>query len=280
MVSIDEGRCRHCDLCARVCPDGIIELGPSLTPEANRLCIECGHCYSVCPTGAITMRGRGDGETEAAPAGIEPERMLALLQARRSRRVYRPGPVSPEHMRAIVAAASCAPSAMNARRVRAYVVTDEERIARIRAAMLRHYRRLHRLARLPGLALLWRLLGRSPDQWHVIVHGLANVTRGDGHDRLFFHAGTLLAFTVPKREPEFAADAWLAAQNAVIYAETIPVATCYNGMLSVAANSSGTVRALLGVPRRERVVAALTLGYPDVSYRRPIERPDMETVWL
>lgn len=74
-------------------------------------------------------------------------------------------------------------------------------------------------------------------------------------------------------------DAWIAAQNAVIYAEAIGVATCYNGFLIHAANHDRELRMLLGPGKGEKVVAVLNLGYPRRRFRRAAPRRIMDTAW-
>ncbi len=57
----DEGRCKECGVCARICPYGAIDLDPTPVFDEN-LCQSCWACYNHCPEGAI-LAGRftGDG---------------------------------------------------------------------------------------------------------------------------------------------------------------------------------------------------------------------------
>jgi len=282
MISIDEAKCKHCNLCHVACPDGIIAKGPQIRVEAHQFCIQCGHCFAVCPQNAITLLDFEGIETPPIPqrVPIDSELMMALLATRRSARAYEPQTVSREHLEAILRAASWAPSSMNARPVRAYVYTDQAMIARIRDETARFYSRLLRLLSLPGFPILWRVLGRDPRQLGQLAYGLTYITTSDDKpDPILYDARTLISFTVPKRDKEAAGDAWLAAQNAVLYAETIPVVTCYNGFAIAAANNSRRLRAAMGVPKSEQVVVVLTLGYPKLRFLRQPPRRTMDSVW-
>ena len=248
-----------------------------MSAAVARYCIACGHCLAACPEDAITVEGFEGVATPLLPSRppVTPEAMMALLCDRRSGREYRPEPVRREHLDAMMQAASSAPSALNSRPVRAYVLSDSAALAGVRDAVQCHYRRLLRLAALPGFTLIWRVQGHSAAQFEMLRHSLRGITTaGDQSDPLLHGAPALLAFTTARGAVHAQGDAWLAAHNAVLYAETIPVATCYNGYTAIAANGSGAVRRALGVPRGEEVVAVLTLGYPKRRHlRRPPRRP-------
>lgn len=276
---IDRDVCTGCNLCHEVCPDGIIAPGPALPPETAQYCAECGHCAAICPVEAVSL---ASGEmTQPIPAGapVAPGAAMALLRGRRSVRLYKPEPVSSQHLEAILAAAATYPSSANMRPVRASVITDAARIAAIRRATESLCRTVLRVLRLPGAGLLGRFVGYPPAEVRRLVHGLRHIAEGEG-DHLFHGATALLVFSVPKAYRESVGDAWLAAENAVIYAETIPVGTCYNGVLTLAASVKPGLKAMLGVPRGDKLVAALTLGYPRAPFRRLPPWPPMPTTWL
>jgi hypothetical protein len=67
---------------------------------------------------------------------------------------------------------------------------------------------------------------------------------------------------------------------AIMYAETIPVGTCYNGLLIIAMNEDPSIKPLLKIPREESVVSGFTLGYPDEEHFRYPPRRPMQTTWV
>jgi len=282
MIEIDEAKCNGCNLCASVCIGGPIYEGPEVREDSRIICVECGHCYAVCPEGAISLKGFEDivsYELGKKPP-VDGPAMMALLRGRRSGRSYKPEPVSREHVGEIIEAASLAPSAHNGHLTRAYVYYDEDTISRIRDRTIRYYQRLVRFFEAPGFPFIWRLMGLDPEELEVLKGAFKSLWQSDKNDDiLLYHSRTLLAFTAPRRNAMALGDAWIAAQNAVNYAEAIGMTTCYNGFLIHAANHDAALRKLMGIPKGERLVAVLNLGYPKRRYLRSAPRRAMDTVW-
>ncbi|HOS44056.1 MAG TPA: nitroreductase family protein, partial [Armatimonadota bacterium] len=274
-MTIDHIRCTRCQACVAACPERLIGAGPVTDPDLATYCLRCGHCLAACPAGAIAVEGVGEAP---AGAGVSSAALLALLRARRSGRQYTNEPVAREHLRALLDAAATAPSAKNFRAVKVYVYTDAATITALRAATVACYRRLRGLLRLPGHRVLYRLLGVPAALHEKLDHDARFLTATDG-DPLLHGARTLLAFTAPRGWAQGVGDAWLAAHSAVLYAETIPLATCYNGFVAQAAGMDGRVRRALGVPARETTVAVLTLGYPAARPHRALVREGLAAAW-
>jgi nitroreductase len=128
---------------------------------------------------------------------------------------------------------------------------------------------------------VWRLIGLDPEELEVLTYAFKGLWESDKNDDiLLYHSRTLLAFTAPRRNAMALGDAWIAAQNAVNYAESIGVATCYNGFLIQAAKYDAALRKLMGIPKGEKLAAALNLGYPKRRFVRAAPRRTMDTTWL
>ena len=243
---------------------------------------ECGHCYAICPEGAIILEGYADIETSelGREPAVEGSSMMALLKGRRSGRLFTPEPVSREHIEELIEAASCAPSAHNAHLVRAYVYRDEKTVGEISEGTRGHYRRLLKMFGRPGLPLMWRLMGYDPGELEELKVAFALLLEPAKRDEILnYGSNTILAFTAPRRNTLAVGDAWIAAQNAVIHAEAIGVANFYNGFIIMAATQSRPLRKVMGIPRDQKVVAVLTLGYPKRRFRREAPRKTMPTTW-
>ena len=281
MIRIDTERCTQCDLCSQVCPVGIVQPGPEIDERLHGHCLQCGHCYAVCPPGAITVLDlEGPAGDDRRPARVEPDAMMSLLMMRRSVREFRDEPVSEEHLRAILDAASCAPSAKNARPVEATVYRGADCLQRIYDATISHYKGLLAQSERFYFPWMWRLSGRSTEGLPRLRAGVQFlVTPREGEDRLLYHCRTLLGFTAPARDPMGQGDAWLASHNATLYAETLGVGSCHNGYITYAAHSSKSVAEALELPGGRAMVALLMLGYPRLRYMRPAPRKAMPTQW-
>lgn len=281
MVKIDESKCNGCNLCYEVCIEGPILKGPRIK-KTGSICFECGHCYAICPEDAIILEGFEDVETAelADQPAVRVDAMMGLLKGRRSGRMYKPKPVSREHVRQLVEAASLAPSADNAHPVKAYVYYDEGLIDEIGKKTRGYYRYLLRLFNAPGFPVAWRLSGLKPEELARLKYVFASLLNpSKREDILTYGAKTLLVFTAPRFNTMAVGDAWIAAQNAVNCAETIGVSTCYNGYIIMAAAHTRSLRRVMGIPSREKVVAVLTLGYPKRRFGREAPRRCMEIIW-
>ena len=284
MIVIDEKLCQNCHHCVAACPNHIIFKGPRFHRMAAPFCIKCGHCASACPEKAITVMGYQGAQTLELPESVpvEPDQMMLMLKGRRSVRAYKGRPVAKKHLKAIIEAAAVAPSASNQHTVKAYVYTDAEVIDRIRKQTIAYYAKLLRMLTLPGANIAATRLGpMSPATYDYYKQAFKMLTDPrDKRDKLFRHTRTLLAFTAPAGDEMAAADAYFASHNAVLYAQTIPVGSCYNGFLVAAAGKNARVKAAMKIPKNEKVVTTMTLGYSKLRYHRTAPRKDMETLWF
>jgi len=275
MIRIDEAICTKCNTCSDYCAAGIIAEGPEIKEEVHKYCNACGHCAVACPSGAISILGFEGLEVPAYTNDIpvSSQALEALLRRRRSIRHYRSEPVSREHLEKIIEAASMVPSGMNLRAFRAYVCTDKDIIVQVHRKTTDYFARF-----VEGLKQPVEGMPDSVLEYFLYALDRLVLNPPEGKDSLFWNAAALLVFTATT--PISIGDAWTASFAAVMYAETIPIGTCYNGLLTVGLNGDPSIRALLKIPQEELVVSGLTLGYPDEEhYRYPPRRP-MLTTWI
>lgn len=283
MIVIDEKKCDSCNICFFTCPGELIEKGPKIKKGPDKYCIECGHCVAVCPKEAITLLDFEGIEISVVPkeSKINGKAMMSLLKCSRSIRNYKPGLISREHMEEIVEAASNAPSGHNARAVKAYVCQDKKVIEMIRKRTMFFYRIVHMYMKMPGIIPMMKLFGMNTREFELWEYTLGEVLpTKSGRDLLMHNTENLLVFTAPMLNPTvLLADAQIAAQNAVVYAESIGVGTCYNGFSGIYANFDPAIRKALGIPWKEAIIAVLTMGYPKIKYTREAPRKIMPTHW-
>ncbi len=177
------------------------------------------------------------GGPDATPAEAGPwNDTLALLLSHRSVRGYRPDPVPAGTLEALVAAAQSAATSSNLQTWSVVEVSAPE----TRAALARIASNQKHIEECP-LFLVW----------------LADVSR---NTRLAAEEGTVLEGQ-PYLETFLVAaiDAALAAQNAVVAAESLGLSTVYIGALR---NRPEEVASLLGLPPGTMGVFGLCVGYP------------------
>ena len=63
-ITIDENRCKGCELCTTVCPKDLIHMAtyfsargyrPAILVDSNEQCTGCLLCATICPDVAITV---------------------------------------------------------------------------------------------------------------------------------------------------------------------------------------------------------------------------------
>lgn len=174
---------------------------------------------------------------DAAPTGTAWNDTIAHLLAHRSVRAYRPDPVPAGTIETLVAAAQSAASSSNLQVWSVVAIEDAQ--ARARLAELAGGQQ--HIAQAP-LILLWVAdLARA-----VQIAEDAEVP-SEGFE--FLESYTVATI-----------DAALAAQNAVVAAESLGLGTVYIGGLR---NKPEDVAALAGLPPRSYVVFGLVVGHPD-----------------
>ncbi len=80
-VTIDQTRCKGCELCVATCPEKVLGLSKDINekgyfyavPVAEDKCIGCRHCTMVCPDTAITIEVKG--KTNTRPEALDEKRM-------------------------------------------------------------------------------------------------------------------------------------------------------------------------------------------------------------
>lgn len=190
-------------------------------------------CEISAPSRTASLRARY-GDDAIPPAGPW-NATLDLLLAHRSVRFYLPSPLPEGMLETLVAAAQSASTSSNLQTWSAVAVTDPDAKRKL-AAVAANQRHVMECP----LFLVW----------------LADISR---NQRLGAAAGVTME-VMPYLETFFVAgiDAALAAQNAVIAAESLGLSTVYIGALR---NDPVAVASILGLPQGAAGVFGLCVGY-------------------
>ena len=262
LIAIDPARCRRDGVCVATCPLGLITMtdaGPVVAPADARFCVECGHCVAICPTGALAHRA----QTTVAPLPEDwrsrPETVTALLQGRRSIRVYRQKPVDRDTLARVVDLARFAPSGVNRQPVRWLILYEREQVHRLAGAVI-EWMRTAVAARSPAAERFG--LGRLVTGWDA------------GRDMICRDAPHLIAAYASQQEPTAPTACLIALTHLEIAALPFGLGTCWAGYVMMAAAQSPAVAAALDVPAGHGMHGAMLIGYPRFDYQRvPARRP-------
>ncbi|MCZ8373978.1 MAG: NADPH-dependent oxidoreductase [Beijerinckiaceae bacterium] len=191
---------------------------------------------AVTPRDGLEKLVRARYRNGALPAVLQGNETLALLAAHRSVRAYKPDPLPEGTLETLVLAAQSAATSSNLQTWSVVAVTDPARKAVLAEVAGGQKHILQAPLMLVWLADLSRLKVLA-DRRKQAAEGLDYLEMG------------IVAVV----------DAALAAQNAVIAAESLGLGTVYIGALR---NDPGRVAALLGLPEMAFAVFGLCVGYP------------------
>jgi nitroreductase/NAD-dependent dihydropyrimidine dehydrogenase PreA subunit len=268
---IDTTKCKKDNICAAVCPLGIIEKGdksasPTQAGNAEELCVSCGHCVAACPTGALSHREMTPEQCTPIKEELllKPGQAEQLLRGRRSIRAYRAAPVDRALLTRIVATASAAPSGHNTQPVEWLIIHDASEVRR-----------------LTGLVIDWMrfMIQQKPDfakallLQHVVAKweaGIDAVCRSAPHVVVTHaHKDNMMAQS--------------ACTIALAYLELAALANgigaCWAGYFDVAARYWPPLQKELGLPVDHTSYGAMMVGYAQYKYYRIPLRKEARISW-
>jgi nitroreductase/NAD-dependent dihydropyrimidine dehydrogenase PreA subunit len=253
ILGIDAGKCTQCEQCVKDCPALMFSKGVSGTVEYGNpasVCIECGHCVAICPTDAI-RRDNMDSVAEfpevKTPAQLIPHaNLLKFMQSLRSIRRYKKDPVPRQVLDLVITALSYAPAGTNLRNVNYVILSDPAKKSTISEMVAAQ------ISSNPISGAMYR--------------GMIQQKRAQGKDPIFFNAPHVIVGHSSDESGIDRMNCSIALTYGTLAAQSLGLATCWNGFLIMAAEADKDIRKLLGV--RGHVQGALTIGYPDVKYQR------------
>jgi len=288
MISIDESKCNLCGLCVPVCVRRILTKGEKSIQITDRsLCIACGHCKAVCPTDAPQLPGMNEQfqpilPNEEIPAAAA---LFRFFRRRRSLRRYRPDPVEKEKLKMLIEAGRYAPTGSNRQACEYLAVSGRkilDQVCTLATQALQEEGRKIREAADTYLRekqpLPEDLVSQQffPAVWERIAQKWT-----EGADQLLHHAPALVLIQIKEHAAATAEiDAGIAATHMTLLAEALGLGTCFIAFLVRALQGSNELRGLLKISERNRVYAALTVGYPAVTYLRLVGRRPAQVQWV
>jgi nitroreductase/NAD-dependent dihydropyrimidine dehydrogenase PreA subunit len=282
-IRIDGERCRDCSACKRVCPSVRFKGYAAITDIGPDGCLRCGHCLAVCPNGAIIHEGFDAAAFTPLAPPPSPESVLEIVRLRHSIRQYAKRPVERAQWNALLAAMAYAPSGMNARPMRAIVVSDPEKLTALSHLAIEFYAGLLQMLKSPSKRLLLRLTVGRKDY--------ADLRRGErelaeicarakeGIDPILHGAPGALILHAKRDAACGRDDCLLAAMTAMLFAPSLGLGTCLIGFLLPPLQRMPAMRVLINLPADDDAYAVLAVGHPSVSYHHAPPRPGIPVTW-
>ena len=252
-ILINKEKCIGCELCVKDCPSSYLHIENGKAHAGDVGCLECGHCYAICPQGAIRMMNYDCTEEAVVPmTEIPSDTLLAAMKSRRTIRQFTDQAVEPEKIQKILEAGRYSPTGGNSQNVLFTILGSKQKKAEEICVDL--FRK--------GTDLAERLKAFS-DRFNITDN--------------FFFKGAPLVIVVSGRS---SVDAGLASSYMEIMAESLGLGVLYSGFFVMCTKISRKLRKLLGIPKGQKVVTCMVIGYPAVKYQRIVPRKPLQSKTL
>lgn len=262
IINIDKSKCVKCGICAEICPSCILTMGtegPECTSETS--CMACGHCVAICPTKAFSnSRCPIEEQDPISMPILDQKTAYNFLRMRRSIRNFKPELVSEDKLRQLLDIARYAPSAGNTQGLYYIVVSDKELIKKITKATIDWMQE-----RIEGHDMRRRYFMKTL----AVYERGADIIARDANQLIFALSRRMNTTGISNCE-----QAWAYVE---LYAPTIGLGTTIMGFIQSCAQADyQPMLDLLNVPKKQKLVGTLMVGYPKYKYLRLVDRQHLK----
>ncbi len=259
-ISIDTEKCIKCGQCSKDCPAGIIQQKkgqqPYIEPSDTKNCILCGHCVAICQKSAFHHSLLVQENFKSVPdSKIDSKSFGNFLCARRSVRIFKQKSVPEEQIKELIEVSRRAPTAANSQKVSWSIITQANRLEKIRMLTLNF------------------LIEQRPDS---IYSKMAK----QGKDSILRGGPNLIVAYSPENYGWAQCDCAIALTYMELYAASMNLGACWAGLVTTASRYLPELRNVLGVPEENIVGGALILGIPVEKYYQIPPRNKANVNWL
>lgn len=285
---VNPENCKADGICVDVCPEKVLEIldGKAATVESREEhCILCGQCVAVCPTDAMHMPTLPDDLGELTKPRFGYDEFHDFLLLRRSVRVFKDRPVERELIEKILAAAATAPMGMPPHSTEVVVLDRREELDFLLEELVKDYESMVRAFSNPvGRAML--RLASGAETYKVLKDYIVDLAEyaneayhRDGTDRYMYRAPLLLLFHGNRWAMSYEENAHLVCHHAMLAALSLGLGTTIIGMIPPIVDRSKVLRERYSIPKDNRVLTSLIVGYPKYKYQKSIHR-DLASVQM
>jgi nitroreductase/NAD-dependent dihydropyrimidine dehydrogenase PreA subunit len=289
IIRIDIENCTKCNECVKDCVANLFYLEQDqlqLVETFEDRCIECGHCEAVCPVNVIRLKYHKEEELESSLAREKIptyDIFLNLVLNRRSIRRFKEKAIPKKEIEKLLEVGRYSPTGGNSENVYFTVVQDRSTVIAISDHITENLTALVKTFEDPkGGESLKKT--RSEEEIKQVLDNLPSIKRKlemikKGIDFWCWN-GELLVIHGDKAEGGIASNSALAAAHIMLAAETLGLGACSLGYLTGFLNQYQKIRNLIEIPSNHTVGYCLTMGYPNVKYKRIPARKPLKVQWF
>jgi ferredoxin len=274
--------CSGDGICVEICPENILELvdGRAVTVDARKdLCILCGQCVAVCPTESLRMpRLPMENFRKLEKQTFGYDEFFGFLKSRRSVRAFKDQPVEQNLIDKILDAAATAPMGLPPHTTEVLVIDRREEMDFLLKILVNDYTSMLKGFSNPLARSLIRLSAGAED-YLVLKNFILQVAQTaneayqrDGTDLYMYNAPVLMLFHANRRSLSYEENAHLVCHHTMLAALSLGLGTTILGIVPPIVERSKVLRKRYGIPKENKVLTSLILGYPKYKYRKSIHR--------
>lgn len=284
---INKEKCIGCGQCAKVCPALVLEVTEKKSKVIyDEVCTGCGHCWAVCPEEAIYHQNAStaiDLRPGASPA-VPDDTLNLLFRERRSIRVFKDKPISNEILEKTLEAGRYAPTASNRQDVNFVVLPNSEKVSELRTLVERFMEKTFNSLKNPVIRMLFNL-----KYGNLVIDQMSGYSfaydflksRKEIHTYFPLPFGQAVIIVHARSFDSMAQfNCAVALYNCSLMSHSLGLGSCFMGFVHFGANMDKGIKAWLGIPKDHETYGAMVIGYPDVKYRRLVDRRKPDVKWL
>jgi nitroreductase/NAD-dependent dihydropyrimidine dehydrogenase PreA subunit len=278
MLEINLEKCTRCGSCAKACSAYVIEFKKETGPIENNpeTCILCGHCVAICPVDAIVhTKLNSDDFLPVDNPNISYEQLNILIRNRRSIRRYKKEPLSDEHIDKLLESVKYIPTAENDQELKYLIIRNPEIIMNIKRAMAKNMIMAKKMLKI-FFFVNWFLPKKQRANVRVINQRWEKGGESGEEDPFLRNASTLMIIYAKKKNTLSLWDSGIASYNIMLTAETLGIGTVWNGMHAILCGLMPAVKKASMIPKGNKVIATVCLGYPKINYRKTTYRNPLD----
>ncbi|MBS2099635.1 nitroreductase family protein [Carboxylicivirga linearis] len=271
-MNIIPENCTSCKKCEKVCPTQTLDIDNNTEGD---YCIKCYQCLSVCE-----VRNEETDVEIIGPYfqnGVQPFDFELLLQQRRSVRIFKDEDVKTELLEEFIHRMRFSPTASNTQPLSFTIVKDKKALKAVNDITIQTLTKTFQIINPLTKHLINSFLGKST--YKEMKTSKSKFLRKAAMDEnmICYNAPALVmihAKKSPTNMPECDANIWLGM--AMLYAQTLDLATCANGYIINAAKRNKKLKQIINIPEDHTIYGAILMGYPKNKYINRIDRKDPE----